>query len=94
MISVSRMCIRVRRGRQRPRERCRQESRQAMPKFPLVIGAGGRLPGSSGCAGRAADYAPPEAVADTEQVEGVALERGGVVRSRKPGRAGSAGAMV
>jgi hypothetical protein len=33
-------------------------------------------------------------VADAEQVEGLALERGGVVTSRKPGRAGSAGAMV
>jgi len=33
----------------------------------------------------------PEAVADTGQAEGLALDRGGVVTSRKPGRAGSAG---
>ena len=33
MISVSRMCIRVRRGRQRLRDRCHAENRQAMPKF-------------------------------------------------------------
>jgi hypothetical protein len=33
----------------------------------------------------------PEAVADTGQVEGLALDRGGVVTSRKPGRVGSAG---
>jgi len=36
----------------------------------------------------------PEAVADTGQVEGLAPERGGVVTSRKPGRAGPAGAMA
>jgi hypothetical protein len=59
MVSVSRMCIRLRRGRQRPRDRCHAESRQATPKFPPVIGAGGRLPGCSGCAGRAVDYTPP-----------------------------------
>jgi hypothetical protein len=29
------------------------------PKFPPAIGAGGRLPGLSGCAGRVSDYATP-----------------------------------
>jgi hypothetical protein len=33
----------------------------------------------------------PKAVADTEQVEGLAPERGGAVTSRKPGRAGRRG---
>ena len=33
-------------------------------------------------------------MADAEQVEGAALDGVGVVTSRKPGRAGSAGAMV
>ena len=36
----------------------------------------------------------PEAVADTGQVEGLALDRGGVVTRRTAGRAGPAGAMV
>jgi hypothetical protein len=93
MISVSLMCIRVRRGRQHPRDRCHAESRQATPKppgdrrgWPFTWLFGLRRAGRW--------LRAPEAVADTGQVEGLALKRGGVVTSRKPGRAGPAGAMT
>jgi hypothetical protein len=82
------MCIRVRRGRQRLRATRRAVKPRRSPPgdrrgWPFTWLFGLRR---AGCRLRA-----PEAVADTEQVEGLALDRGGVVTSRKPGRAGAGG---